>query len=173
VSVLIVGAESDEPLAAALVARLLEQDDEVRVLEPRSDAAERWRGAGAFVAAGGEVDADLVERAGQNVRTIVALGTGAEELGPILEGARAARVSRVVHFARRPDAGAVAALENSGIDFIALSGGGGRLTKRRWSTEQLAVAIDAADDVAGEHRVALDLDREEAWAALGLEQPHR
>ncbi len=41
------------------------------MIEADEPAADRWRSLGAHVASGPQWDADLVERAAQNVRTIV------------------------------------------------------------------------------------------------------
>ena len=77
VSLLLIGLP--ETFAAILVRRSQEEEDEVRLLLPgwlRSRALET---AGRFVATGSPGDADLIERAATNVRTIV-LGEAVADL---------------------------------------------------------------------------------------------
>ena len=164
-SILVIGTEAPE--AEAVITRLVGQGDEVRVIEPDERAGQRWRALGAHVARGQADDPDLVERAAQNVRTVVLL-SGAE-LGPILPPARAAGVGRVV--ACVADAGELD-LEGEGMDFVLLL-----RSTRRWPRRSavgpvvLAEAIDAADDLPGNPRMIVDLDDVSQWGRLGLEPP--
>ena len=68
-SLLLIGLP--ETFAAKLVQRLREEGDEVRLLLREGSGAEPWKKLGAFVATGEAGDADLIERAATNVRTIV------------------------------------------------------------------------------------------------------
>ena len=165
-------------LREALVARLLAAGDDVRALAPDADAAARWRALGAHVAVGGATDPDLVERAAQGVRTVVvALRPPRAPLGrapsasegvleSVVEGARAASPSvRLVVYAdalREEERDAVARVEH----IVLLARG-----LRPPPAEAVAEAIDAADDLAGQPRVELDLRRSAAWETLGVAPP--
>lgn len=164
-SVLVVGARGDA--GKAVVARLVDQGDDVRVIEPDETAAARWRALGAFVARGTPDDADLVERAAQSVRTVIVLG--AADLGPVVTGAAAAGVGRLVVCVRRRDEVDPAALSP---EVVALLIPATRVTRRpAISAERLAEAIDAADDLAGAPRMVVDLGASEGWRRLGLQSP--
>jgi hypothetical protein len=49
----------------------------------------------------------------------------------------------------------------------------GALRKPAWAvgTEDLARAVDAADDLGGGPRLELDLSEPQAWVTLGLDEP--
>lgn len=164
-SVLLIGAEGD--VGESVVTRLVEQGDEVRVIEPDPGAAGGWRSLGAYVAAGSPDDADLVERAAQDVRTIVVLSD--VELDAVIRGARAARVGRLVvctASGERHD------LDASDVEYVVLIVPKARFGRRTAvSPAALAEAIDAADDLAGRPRMLVDLGDASGWARLGLDAP--
>jgi hypothetical protein len=169
-SVLLVGGEG--ALAEEVVRRLVSAEDEVRVIEQDPEAASRWRSLGAHVALGSAADPDLVERAAEYARTVVVFDRGPEwrqeVLAAVLEGAGSARV---VLCSESADERIAAALAESGFDHIVL-----RTRRRsRWplrtvtvSAQDLAEAVDAADDLAGNPRLDLDLGSPEGWRALRL-----
>jgi hypothetical protein len=154
-----------EELGRAVVERLIAQDDEVRVLEPAGDRAGAWRDLGAFVATG-QVSEDLVERAAYNVRTIVVFAPSMLE--GIIESARLARVGRLVVIVERPSSEVLDRLADSDLDFVVLVTG--RL--RRRMLERAAEAIDAADDLPGEPRMAVDLRSRDARSLLRLSEEY-
>jgi Trk K+ transport system NAD-binding subunit len=165
VSVLIVGAEG--ALGEAVIARLVSEGDDVRVIEPESRAADRWKALGAHVARGTPDDVDLVERAAQNVRTLVALRPVAIE--PIVAGAVAARVGRLVLCADRD---VVARLEAADVEFVVLVVPRRRFARRAAVTPgAVAEAVDAADDMPGTPRIVVNLSRPDGWHELGLAAP--
>ncbi len=168
-SVLIIGLE--EELARTLTGRLVAQGDEVRVIATEGDDAEALRSLGAHIARGPFLDADLVERAAQSVRTIVVGAVEAGMTNEILEGARAARVDRIVLCTPGPAAEQVGLLRASPGEYVVLT-----YPRTRWprrsrvvAPESVATAVDAADDLAGEPRLELDLNEASSWDALGLE----
>ena len=170
-AVLLIGL--DEELGTALIRRLRAQDDEVRVIEESPSAAARWKSLGAHVASGPEWDADLIERAAQNVRTIVVGPAHRRTPSTLMEaviagGEHATPGMRVVVFGSNIDDGVVAALRASVLDYvILLTPLKGLLTRRsKVSPDALAQAIDAADDLAGSPRLELDLGDVSAWEAL-------
>jgi hypothetical protein len=173
VSILLVGL--DEDLMPALIRRLTEQGDEVRALEYDDAASDRWRSLGAHVASGPQWDADLIERAAQNVRTI-AVGARhdrdpAELMDALVEGGALASPGMRLVVVGRLQPQALAALRGSTLEYVILEGveRRGLLGRRtRLSPEKLAEAVDAADDLAGKPRLELDLTDERAWAELKL-----
>lgn len=150
-SVLLAGL--DPELVAAVTRRLVAQGDQVRVVA-RSAA----RPPGAHVAIGDPGDDDLVERAAQGARTIVA---GVEGRAGALAGAARAGVDRAVLLGGDPDG------VPGSMSWVLL------VTKRRLrrspAPEDVAEAVDAADDLAGEPRLVADLTTDEGWRALRLE----
>lgn len=174
-SVLLIGVEED--LGTALVRRLVMEGDEVRILEPDHGRDELWKPLGAYVAVGPADDWDLVERAATNVRTVI-LGEGLrpltrETIEQILEGAQRSSVTRVVLCASSPDEEAVEAIRSSSLDYVVLTTGRKGFLSRTPGVEKdrLVEAIDAADDLAGEPRLELDLTGSEGWQLLRLEPP--
>jgi TrkA-N domain len=159
-------------IGQALARRLVAQGDEVRVIEPAEELVEAWQELGVKVAPGRDDDADLMERAAQNVRTAIVIeddsGPAREVIEHVLTGLGAAGVGRVIVCARKPDEGVLNAVRSSGLDYVALTMGGGLLARRRVPIEDVAAAIDAADDLAGSPHLELDLTKAESWAALGL-----
>ena len=169
-SVLLVGA--DEELGGAVVRRLIEQDDEVRVVENDPSRASLWKSLGAHVARGDASDPDLVEWAAQHVRTIVLFESGEHTLNAVLQGAAAARAERLVLCTTALSAAAARSVDAKAKDYVVLLVPRGRdRWRRRQRIDRLAEAIDAADDLAGNLRVVLDLEAAASWSALGLEGP--
>jgi hypothetical protein len=170
VSILLIRAGG--PIGETLARRLRAEGDEVRVVVPADEPAEAWRELGVKVAPGHDDDADLIERAAQGVRTAVVIdgesGPAGEVIEDVVVGISAARVERLILCARKPDQMLVDAVRASGLDYVVLTVGGGLLSRRRVSVEDVAEAIDAADDVAGSPHMELDLTKNESWAALGL-----
>jgi hypothetical protein len=156
----------------ALARRLVAQGDEVRVIEPAEGLVAAWQELGVKVAPGPDDDPDLMERAAQNVRTAVVIedesGPAREVIEHVLTGIGAAGVGRLIVCARKPDEVVLNSVRSSGLDYVALTMGGGLLARRRVPVEDVAVAIDAADDLAGSPHLELDLTKTESWAALGL-----
>jgi nucleoside-diphosphate-sugar epimerase len=171
-SVLLIGISGSS--GAAIVTRLIAQGDEVRVVEDDPAAAEQWRSLGAHVARRIDDMSDLIERAAQNVRTIVigeATAHDGDDVRAIVDGAAAARVERIVLYGAGASRRALEAVREFPSQHVVLSIGRRRLLGGRLDDESLAVAVDAADDIAGEPRLELDLGDPEAWPALGLTAP--
>ena len=124
---------------------------------------------GVHIARGTDLDADLVERAAQNVRTIVIFDPASLE--PVIEGARAAQVERIVLCATPVTPDARELLRTSQLEYVVLEPPRKGLFRKGVSDEVLAEAIDAADDMSGKLRLELDLNETEAWAMLQLEPP--
>ena len=157
-SVLLAGL--DHSVGAAVTRRLLGEGDQVRViLAPGEDATGY---AGAHVATGDVGDDDLVERAAQGARTIV-LGEGPR--GPALQGATRAGVERAVLLGGRGDE------VPDSMSWIVLLVPRSLLRRPVLSPDAVALAIDAADDLAGDPRLVADLATDEGWEALRLERP--
>jgi uncharacterized protein YbjT (DUF2867 family) len=171
-SLLLMGLEPG--LGEPLITRLISQDDEVRVIEADPVRGAHWKELGAYVARGEAGDVDLVERAAQNVRTIVVLERAHEDLEAAVEtaveGASLAGVERIVVCAAAVSKSVVEVLSKSGIDYVALSSGGRRRVFGRGTVSETTIteAVDAADDLAGPVRLELDLSQREAWISLGL-----
>ena len=167
-SVLIVALEPE--LARTLTRRLVGQGDEVRVIA-QDHEAEAQRNLGAHVARGAHLDADLVERAAQNVRSIVVGPVEAEVMSEILAGARLAHVERIIVGTPRPLGRALDLLRDAPIQYVVLDYRKKRAFSRRsWHSDELvALLIDAADDLAGEPRLELDLDASSTFETLGIE----
>ena len=172
-SILLVGL--DEELMPPLIRRLIEQGDEVRVLDSGEEASDHWRSLGAHVASGPRWDADLIERAAQNVRTIVVGDRHDQEPAELMEalvegGVLASPDMRVVVVGEVVP-GALALLRESLLEYVILGSveRRGLLGRRsRVSPERLAEAVDAADDLAGGPRLELDLGDQSAWRELKL-----
>jgi hypothetical protein len=162
-----------EDIVEATIERLIAQGDEVRVIEPDRRLADRYRAMGAFVAAGSPFDEDLVERAAQNVRTVV-MGDKdliTEDLVGLTQGGLKAGVERWIYWSK---AGATWSDWFRGEvgegDYVVLTTGRRRfLNTRRVSPEAVAEAIDAADDLQGPVRLELDLADPSSRKALKLE----
>ena len=161
--------DPDPELGAAIVDRLRSEGDEVRVL---SDRPGDWKDRGAYLASGDPLDADLVERACTNVRTVVFVARerklGMSLLTSALTAAGRAGTDRVVVCLPGPDATVVRAVESSGMSYVTLiTGRRGFLPKKTIEPGSLAEAVSAADDLAGEPRLVVDLTTEEGWRQLG------
>jgi hypothetical protein len=169
-SILLIRANG--PIGETLARRLMAQGDEVRVIEPAEELVEAWRQLGVKVAPGRDDDTDLIERTAQNVRTAVVVddeaGPAGEVIEHVLAGIGAARVGRLILCARKPDEVLLNAVRSSGIDYVVLTIGGRLLSRTRVPVEDVAEAIDAADDLAGSPRLELDLTKTESWPTLGL-----
>jgi hypothetical protein len=158
-------------VGAAVVAKLLDAGDDVGVVEPSATEVGRWRRAGAHVARGQPSDADLIERASQNARTIVVLEADEEILGAAIEGARLAGVERIVATSGRDRSKVTGLLRSSELDYVWLHTAN-RL-RAAASPADVAIAVDAADDLAGHPRLELALRTPEAWRLLRLDPPRR
>lgn len=166
-------AEPDADLGPELVRTLISEGDEVRVLIRHASDAERWRNLGAFVAIGDPMDADLVARACQNVRTLVIVASGRRRSTSLLQAlvtaAAAAGTGRIVVCTSDPQTEIVDVLESSGLEYVVLDAGRrGFLPRRGPDMPALAAAVSAADDLAGEPRMVVDLTTDEGWATVGL-----
>ena len=171
-SLLLVGLEPG--LGEPLIAHLIAQDDEVRVIEADPGRAAHWKELGAYVARGEAADGDLMERAAQNVRTIVVFEHAQEDLyravETALEGASLAGVGRIVVCAAAVPGSVIDRLRAAGVDYVALSTGRRRLFTGRTTPESaVTAAVDAADDLVGPVQLDLDLSRSDAWDALGID----
>jgi hypothetical protein len=168
----------DEEVMRALIGRLTAQGDEVRVLEADDAASDRWRSLGAHIASGPRWDADLIERAAQNVRTIVVGEHHDRDPGELMSalvegGGFASSAMRLVVVGRLPPP-ALSALTESKLEYVRLDSAGRRGLfgrRARLTPDMLAEAVDAADDLAGSPRLELDLSDERAWRELKLAPP--
>jgi hypothetical protein len=166
-SVLIVNTSGT--LAEAVARRLIEQGDEVRAIVPEDDSD--LRALGVHVAKGEWWDADLVERAAQNVRTIVYIDPQTGPLDGVLDGARAAGVDRLVLCGVIPRE-VRELIRTLPYDHVVLETGRKRgFLRSVLPVAAVAEAVDAADDLAGNPRLELDLTKKEAWSELKLEAP--
>lgn len=168
-AILVIAGGTD--LDESVVDRLLSQGDEVRVLEPTATRRERWEAAGAFLALGEGDDPDLVERAAQNVRTIVILGDQVrlEIVTNVLEAGRNAGVDRLVCCAPKISSEVRSAVRGGEMDHVLMEAGRSGLLRRRAAAPELvAEAVDAADDLAGEPRLDVDLTDPEQIKLLRL-----
>lgn len=156
-----------EHLGGPIIERLIAQGDEVRVVVNPADAAD-WRRLGAHVAVG-EPDGDLLERAGQSSRTIALFDPIDELAQDAIAAAQAARIDRVVAVLSRPSAALSTLLSGSELTYVVLVAARKGL-KRAPDAAKIAEAVDAADDLAGEVRLELDLAEPGAWDALGIER---
>jgi hypothetical protein len=175
-SVLLIGL--DRELVPVLIRRLTSEGDEVRVLAHEDETDDRWRSLGAHIASGPLWDADLIERAAQNVRTIVVGDRHGEDpselMAALIEGGGlASRTMRLV-FVGDPVPGPLNLLRESKLEHVVL----GSIDRRtllgrraRLPLERVAEAVDAADDLAGHPRLELKLGEESAWRELRLEPP--
>ena len=174
-ALLLVGAAG--ALGDAIVSRLLDEGDEVRVVASSPVDAERWRGSGAHIARGDPDDPDLIERAAQNARSIVAFEDSGSYtvLEAAIEGGMSAGVGRlIVCCTTVSERWAEERVAKAPLEHIVLITGTGRRASSIFRTQtvsaaDVARAVDAADDVSGHPRLVLDLRRAEAWRALGLD----
>jgi NAD(P)-dependent dehydrogenase (short-subunit alcohol dehydrogenase family) len=168
-SILLVNATS--PLGEAIAKRLLAQGDEVRAIVEDDETSAGLRELGVHIARGEWWDADLVERAAQNVRTIVYIEPQTGPLDGVLDGARAAGVERLVVCGVIPRE-VRELLRTLPYDHVMLETGRKRgFLRSVLPVDVVAEAVDAADDIAGNPRLELDLTKPEAWSELKLEAP--
>ena len=179
-SVLLLGLESS--FGSAVIQRLLDEDDIVGVIEEDRARGEEWKKFGAHVALGSPSDFDLIERAAQHVRSIVIVESGVSDSAAVVEatlmGARLVpgERARVIFVAAAPDPKIEETLNGSEFDFLILRIATGKSFIRRsrpLAPEQLAEAINAADDLTGTPRREIDLGSDEGWSALGLQPPRQ
>jgi uncharacterized protein YbjT (DUF2867 family) len=177
VSVLLVDVSGE--LGAAVVSRLVSLADEVRVVEEDPAAAPVWARLGAHVARGASTDTDLLERAAQQVRTVVVAQRAGvalvEVVKAVVEAARLVPGDVRLVVCMRGDADAEEAIRSSGLDYVILRTGKKRARLRRGSRRpsvtMIAEAVDAADDLAGHPSLDVDLTAPGGWRALGLDPP--
>ncbi len=160
-SVLLIDPPSD--VGEEIVTRLVRQGDEVRVVERNPTRASLWTRLGAHVARGDPSDADLIERAATNCRTIVTFTEDEDRLQVTTSAARAARVERLIAVVEKPPKVPV---DDGVIVLVARPRG---LFRRGTAPAAVAAAVDAADDIAVLPETLLDLADRDAWNALGLE----
>lgn len=174
-SVVLIGA--DEEWGPAVVERLLNEDDIVGVIEEELGRRDLWKGLGAHVALGSAADPDLVERAVQHARSIVVFEgdpqRSTEVLEAVFQGARLApgETARILFVTSGPATTAGGALDASAFDYVVLRVPRKGLLRRSSSVApaDLAEAVSAADDMAGDPRLHVDLGSPEGWRALGLD----
>jgi hypothetical protein len=157
-------------LGTKVAMRLVAQGDEVRVVSG-AEHAPAWRELGVHVATGDPGDPDLIERAAQNCRTIVLLGPPATEVEvatAVVDGGAAAGVDRLIA-CRARERGSLPSLEAWRHGIVVLEQATGRWPRAKVASDELvAEAIDAADDLAGEPHLEVDLNDPASLAALGL-----
>ena len=161
--------DPDREIGASIAERLIGEGDEVRVLVTDPTG---WKERGVYVAVGDPMDPDFVERACTNVRTIVFTFTSRDIpvslLAAVVPAARRAGTDRVILCAPGPDRMAVGWLESAGTSFVMLgTGRRGFLPRKSVEPSEIAEAVSAADDLAGEPRLSVDLTNEEEWSKLG------
>lgn len=164
---MIVGRGEAEPVVAR---RLLDQGDEVRVVV--ADPAEKpaWVALGAHVAVGDPTDDDLIERAGQSARTLVLFDGHANDPATVraaTKAAAAAGIERLILCAPDVSQEISVLVEDSRTSYVILSYGRRLSLKGKAPLERIAEAIDAADDISGDPRLAVDLRDEDALGLLG------
>lgn len=169
-SVLLVGAAGDLP--ATVADRLIAQGDEVRTIAT-DPALENLASLGVRIARGPYLDADLVERSAQNVRTIVLFDPDDDVMEAVIEGAHAARVGRVVLCSTSIAEPARERLRGCGLEYVVLQVPRKGRFRKGVPIETVAEAVDAADDMAGPLKLELDLTERDAWQTLKLEVPSR
>lgn len=167
----------EDEVTEVLAMRLIAQDDEVRLVLGDASGRDRWQGLGIHVAVGDVTDDDFMWRACTNVRTIVA-GDAPPLEDPTVRAALAPIVAktdadRLVVVGPPDDDELARSAPSSGLSHVVL-----RFRKRSLlgrtrppEPDQLAAAIDAADDLAGEPRLDLDLSQAASWAELRLAPP--
>ncbi|MEA2507603.1 MAG: hypothetical protein QOH48_2221 [Actinomycetota bacterium] len=157
----------------AVIERLTSQGDEVGVIEADLEQADRWKALGARVAHGSPGDADLIERAAQNSRTVVLFDIDdrmTDLLDAVITGASQTSVDRVIVVAAGSTISCVKMLRSSGLDYIVLHTPRHRTLFRRnaFAADAVAEAVDAGDDLAGHPRLELEVSHPAAARALGL-----
>lgn len=169
-SVLIIAADPD--IDRLLVRRLVEQGDVVGILVEDDGTIDHLDPEGAHVARGSRTDEDLIERAAMHARTIVVYEEAAapvhrEIVAAVIAAARRIDDVRVVMWGPKHSAEAIDALSASGVSYVVIRTGKLRSHLRRTMSPEVVVeAIDAADDLAGDVRLEVDLTRPEGRARL-------
>jgi hypothetical protein len=161
------------PVGTAVIERLIGQGDEVRVIEANRELAERWKSLGAYVALGASDDSDLIERAARGCRTMVLFDlddAGLPRLETALEAVATTTVDRVVAVAAGRGTRCLELLRSQATGYVFLRAPRSRFSWSRSTNTPSAIAeaIDAADDLAGDPRLELDLSDRRAAEALGL-----
>jgi TrkA-N domain len=177
-SVLVIG---DAPETETVVRFLIAEGDQVGVIEADRKQLQRWASIGAYAALGDAEDPDLVERCATQARTIVVFespGPGGPNITDVLRavlhaGQMLPAAPRLVMVSQNPSLTVQAQLNSAALDYIVLRTGLARGLLRRGPkaipADKLAEAVNAADDLAGEPRLDLDLARRSGWEALRLE----
>jgi hypothetical protein len=122
---------------------------------------------GVHVAFGDPSNGDLLERAAQGCRSIVLFDPSSELLEKALEAARFARVERLIVCARGSRPGSMDAAQS----FVWLAARPKGIVRSGVPWFDYAAAIDAADDLAGDVKLDLDLNVADSWLRLGLTPP--
>lgn len=167
-SVVLIGPSGS--LGRAVFERMRGQGDDIRVVEGDPVAAEEWKRGGAFVAQAREWDADLIERASYEARTIVVFPRDDDPkfFDELVIGAGAAAVDRIILLTQR--AAVPEQLEEIRTDHVVIAMG--KRSRLRRSTlvddDRVAEAIDAADDLAGHPRLLVDLTKGDGGRLLGI-----
>lgn len=164
---MIVGRGEVEP---AVARRLLDQGDEVRVVVVDAVEKPAWVALGIHVAIGDPTDDDLIERAGQGARTLALFDEHAndpETVGAASKAATAAGIERLILCAPDVPPGILQLIEGAEAGYVALSYGRRLSLKGRAPVEVIVEAVDAADDMSGDPRLAVDLRQGGALALLG------
>jgi hypothetical protein len=175
VSVLIVAG--DPQIEGLLAKRLVAEGDVVGVVVESDGMAEQFDVGAAHLAVGSRTDEDLIERAAMHARTIVVYEeTGQPAYREIVTAAVAAAERldgvRMVMWGPEHSREAVESVRLSGLPYVIIRTGKLRSRLRRTiPAEAVVEAIDAADDLAGDVRLEVDLARAEDWVRLKLEPP--
>jgi uncharacterized protein YbjT (DUF2867 family) len=175
VSVLIVTGRDD--VDGLLAQRLTAQGDTVGVLVEDPRTAEHLEAAGAHIAIGSRTDEDLIERAAAHARTIVVHVSGARaaDRDAVVAAISAATTRggiRLVVWGPAPDGVVRELVRSSGLPHVIIRTGTlGRRIGRSLAPAAVAEAIDAADDLAGDVHVEVDLRRPQDWRRLKMEPP--
>lgn len=168
-SVVLIGPSGS--LGRAVLSRLMDQGDDIRVIEDDPAAAQDWKAMGAHVALAREWDADLIERACFGARTMVIFerkNNDDELLSEALRAREPTGVDRLILV--RPKPTTPAALARADTDHVVLGTGGGGILKRKSSASDdlVADAVNAADDIEGHPRLVVDLTNPIDLQKLGL-----
>lgn len=169
-SVLIIAGDPD--IDRLLVRRLVEQGDVVGIVVEDDGTSDDLDPGGAHVARGSRADEDLIERAATHARTIVvheeaAVSAHREIVGAVVAAAGHIDGIRVVMWGSKHSAEAIESLRASGVSYVVIRTGKLRSRLRKAiPPEAVAEAIDAADDLAGDVRLEVDLTRQEDRARL-------
>lgn len=162
-----------QDVAEATIKRLVAQEDEVRVIVVDRYLVDHYRTLGAYIASGEADDPDLVERAAQNVRTLVVgdEGLAPETLEGLIKGAAGAGVGRLIYCSPAPSEAVTRVLREGTGEYVVLrTGKRGLLRKAGVTPEIVAESVDAADDLQGPLRSELDLTDPSSRKALKLER---